>query len=74
MYIDEWSKRTVLAHSVLSLGQAVHREVSHVETLLAGLADDDGLGAEVAEAMVEGIGGHVRPVALGDVWRTKRGY
>lgn len=55
-----WKGRTRLVDCVLGRGHVVFDgEVLHVEALGASFADNQGLGSEPAEAVVERVLGHV---------------
>lgn len=58
--VGVWKGRTRLVDCVLGRGHVVFDgEVLHVEALGASFADNQGLGSEPAEAVVERVLGHV---------------
>lgn len=67
--------RTISIDPILGNGQRalVARHVFDVDALLASGADDEGLGLEAAEAMVERILRHIGPVAGDNFWAWSKG-
>lgn len=63
------ARHTVLFHRFLGSWEvSVRNHVLHIESLLAALANDDGLRPEATESVVQSVLTHVGSIASGNFW------